>query len=603
MLNEVPVGRKRVKRKTFKRTLLVMLGLIVLIVGMFAFMLFGPSVPIVVSTKTTYLTEPLDKYGRVDYFEAVRREQKKGITVDNNAAVLLWQAWGWMDLEPKYIGPHFDELGIPIPPEDGDYLISIADNEFVAKGVAWLQSIRDATSDVEAGDTSEENPSPSLGVEWESADLRLLFDELTGRAMGHPWRSEDIPPLAEWLKQNKTPIELIFESTKRPRLYAPMVRSAPGKQFGETLLDLRLPTAQNSRAAARALAVRSMWHLGEGRVDAAWEDAMACHRLARLVGQGPTLVGQLVALAIDSIAQQLDLAILQQRLMPTQIERIGRDLAGLQPCCDMARTMNGSERFFFLDAVMALARGANLGEFAGEGLGGIATRISIDWNVPLQMGNEYYNEIVTAASIPRFVDRQAALEKTEARIKQLVDNDSMPQRFAISVVSRRARSDLMGSALAALFLPAVTAATAAEDRSNTHFALTQVAVKLAAYRAEHGAYAAKLEDLNEDVFAKLPLDLFSEKPFLYQRRGEGYLLSSVGPNQQDDGGSNSRMDLLEGAEVNEEEDLAKQAQIDPNADDFAIRLPRPQFSWSERIAEVVRSDDDGEGAPLEPPAE
>ena len=52
------------KRKTFKRTLLVMLGLIVLIVGMFAFLLFGPSVPIVVSTKTTYLTEPLDKYGR-----------------------------------------------------------------------------------------------------------------------------------------------------------------------------------------------------------------------------------------------------------------------------------------------------------------------------------------------------------------------------------------------------------------------------------------------------------------------------------------------------------------------------------------------------------
>ena len=40
------------------------------------------------------------------------------------------------------------------------------------------------------------------------------------------------------------------------------------------------------REAARALTARAMLRVDEGKVDEAWDDLLACHRLARLAGQG-----------------------------------------------------------------------------------------------------------------------------------------------------------------------------------------------------------------------------------------------------------------------------------------------------------------------------
>ena len=54
-----------------------------------------------------------------------------------------------------------------------------------------------------------------------------------------------------------------------------------------------------------------MLRVGEGKVDEAWEDLLACHRLARLVGQGPTLVEALVAIAIDGMACAGDQGLVQ----------------------------------------------------------------------------------------------------------------------------------------------------------------------------------------------------------------------------------------------------------------------------------------------------
>jgi hypothetical protein len=84
----------------------------------------------------------------------------------------------------------------------------------------------------------------------------------------------------------------------------------------------------------------------------------------------------------------------------------------------------------------------------------------------------------------------------------------------------------------------------------------------------------------------LPVDLYHEKPFIYQRDGEGYLLYSTGPNGVDDGGSNSRYGsgILAGREIGWNEDDATEKlrqQIPEGADDLSIRLPRPPFKLPE----------------------
>jgi hypothetical protein len=84
-------------------------------------------VPIHIYKETTYITEPLQADGYPDYCKALNRQYSEGVTPDNNAAVLLWQAIGPnigptefdKDLPPEY----FRLLGMDVPPKDGTYYL------------------------------------------------------------------------------------------------------------------------------------------------------------------------------------------------------------------------------------------------------------------------------------------------------------------------------------------------------------------------------------------------------------------------------------------------------------------------------------------------
>lgn len=67
-------------------------------------------------------------------------------------------------------------------------------------------------------------------------------------------------------------------------------------------------------------------------------------------------------------------------------------------------------------------------------------------------------------------------------------------------------------------------------------ALARLAVALAGYRAEHGAYPRKLSGLEPKWLKTVPKDICSGKDFIYKPSGRAYVLYSVGPNMRDDGG-------------------------------------------------------------------
>ncbi len=145
------------------------------------------------------------------------------------------------------------------------------------------------------------------------------------------------------------------------------------------------------------------------------------------------------------------------------------------------------------------------------------------------------------------------------------------------VLSRSARSDAAATVMISLLLPALRAMTDAEDRQNTTLDLTRLAAALAVYRAEHGAYPQKLDELVPSVLKKLPVDLYNAKPFIYQRKDDGYLLYSTGENGADDGGSNAQRKVFEGHAYPTRmtvETNRRPKPIPPGADDISIRVPR-----------------------------
>ena len=178
-----------------------------------------------------------------------------------------------------------------------------------------------------------------------------IYAEQLTPAMKRPWSKKEFPLLAGWLAANEKPLALLVAASKRPRRYDPLIPE------DGSVIGALLPAVSQYREAARALTARAMLRVDEGKVDEAWEDLLACHRLARLVGQGPTLIEALVAIAVDGMACAGDQGLLQHaRLTPAQIARMRADLDKLPPLPKMVDKINVGERFMYLDCVGMVAR-------------------------------------------------------------------------------------------------------------------------------------------------------------------------------------------------------------------------------------------------------
>jgi hypothetical protein len=101
---------------------------------------------------------------------------------------------------------------------------------------------------------------------------------------------------------------------------------------------------------------------------------------------------------------------------------------------------------------------------------------------------------------------------------------------------RRTASKRLGQILLHQIVPSISAAADAEDRAAMRFDLTKLAFALAAFRADHGAYPAKLADLVPKYVAQLPKDIVTAADLHYRKTADGYVLYSVGQNGKDDGG-------------------------------------------------------------------
>lgn len=477
----------------------------------------SPKPRLEISKETTVIDGPLTEDGYVDYLAALNEHASHGVTPENNAVVLLMQAVGPSVVEEKVRAEFFQKLGVEVPPAEGDYWVPLSEiHRQHAKAAG-------------------EDPKESFNA---------LYEQLA-KAMAGPWSAEQYPELAKWLAANEKPLAIVGEAAKRPRFYMPRVAPTDDGQIASTL-TLMLSLIQEEREAGRALMVRAMLRLERGEIEGAWSDLHTLHRLARLVGQGEVLVDALVGIALHLTAVDASATLLHEgKLTPEQIQQIAADLAKLPPLPKMSEKFDVGERYFFLDFVTTMARKgpAALEEQLGAGaeitsmIGKLVSATALDWNLIARRGNHWYDRIVDAAQSQPHAERTKALAKLEEDLQKLRKQSQEVGSWARKLLFaggnlRQVASEQLSNTLVSLIAPAVQAAIVAEERAHTQTRLLQIAVALAAYRAEHGAYPETLDELSD-----LPTDLYTGEPFRYRRTDEGYLLYSVGPNLKDDNGA------------------------------------------------------------------
>lgn len=548
------------------------------IIATFLFQLFGPNPRIVVSEATTVITQPLREDGLPDYQKHWRDLGREGVTHENNGAVLFWQAVWPGELSQEDRLPMSEILGFEQEPDANGALqapFSAVVREQIAR---WLtEQYQEGLSDQELAVLS--SPENQKLITEQTAE------EVIDRAMSRPWTSEQVPPLADWVARNEKPLALLIEASQRPKWWSPSPSLLDGNWAGG--VALLLPDIHTTRDVARAFNLRAMWHVGEGRLPEAWNDLKVNFRLARVTGAGPTLVGQIVAIAIDGMTLNKVIALLQQEELDAAFARqVLDDLNAMEKPCDIVRSFDESERITFADTVVMLADTVvmlmddtpsisvqNLGLGDAADFVDAMMRLKVDWNIGLREANSWYNRLVESASLPTRTERLAAYEKYEQDLSHVARTANAPGRLIASLFSSEARSAVISDVLISLMLPALGAAMNAEDRAITMLDLTRTAAALAVYRAEQGVYPETLDQLMPGVLDKVPDDLYSGKPFIYRRMPDGgYLLYSVYENGADDGGTNIGGDIIHGEWVAEESE-----EFDYENTDIVIRVPMPKF--------------------------
>ncbi len=237
----------------------------------------GPVPKVPLGKETTYLTGPLDNDGCVDYLAATNEAIGKGVTPEKNAVVLIWQGLGpHPKHEKKLPAEYFKRLGIGAPPEKGDYFIELED---------FLKQSRRLND-----------------------DELFVATQQSWWAQGQPWTANEFPNIASWLQSIEKPLKCVVEASRRPEYYCPLFSN----ETPPCLASAFFAGLTDCRAAIAALHTRAMLRIGNGEMDAAWQDLLACHRLARLIGRGPTTIEALYCFGIENTTTKRDLAFIER---------------------------------------------------------------------------------------------------------------------------------------------------------------------------------------------------------------------------------------------------------------------------------------------------
>ncbi|HUT95896.1 MAG TPA: hypothetical protein VMY37_40965 [Thermoguttaceae bacterium] len=518
-------------------------------------LLAGSGTAVTISRETTRIVEPLRDDGYVDYLAALNQRSRQGVTPENNAAVLLWQALGPAEIVgtcgEEGCDWHFQELGIPRPPEQGEYFVALQNYaiELEADGPPPEQ------------EASQEEPELESQV---SRTWGAILSEQSEQAARRPWAPEEFPELAAWLEKNQQPLALVVEASRRERFYSPLVPAE-----SPPVLGALTPGRYLFRDACSALRIRAMLHVHDGKVDEAWHDLLACHRWARLVGQGPTYIEVLVAKGIDGTACAGDAAVAHHgNLTSERARRFQADLRQLGALPGVVDKIDVAERFMFLDSVSAMAREgpAAFAESAGsdEAPSWLETQLSkratrlLDWDEVLRTGNNYFDRLVEAGRIADRSEREEAVAELNEEIEEGINEIRDPMSLAKSFLGKgpgEAVTEKIGQVFFALWGPTLSTAWRSEDRAELTLQMAQVSLALAAYRGDHGSYPDELAQLVPEYLDEVPRDVYADGELRYERDGEDYVLYGVGLNGQDEEG--------------------RDYECDPSGDDVAIRTALP----------------------------
>jgi hypothetical protein len=344
-------------------------------------------------------------------------------------------------------------------------------------------------------------PEASWNQLWDSRWEKWLEGETTD------FNLQD-PKLQDFLKQQTPVLIFLRQAAQKPGCYF-------DRDYGRPSLDMLLPELSRLRGAARLLALDARCRAAGGDLRTALEDVQATFAMAEHVSSEPILISLLVSISIEHVATDALQSVL------TSGKASAEELAVLDvdPGFSYSRCL---ERAFRTEEAFELSTCCQMG---------------VAWDNSI-LDPRASGGIRGAASLYRvFVlsEDVAVLRRTMSRLQGLCAQPYYEAKSGLQRFGEELRGGSRGL-LARLVMPALLKCTEGTAEADARHRVVLLAVAMCRYRAAHGRFPDKLEDLTPELVAAVPRDPFDGKAIRLKRTGGGPVVYSIGPDMTDDGG-------------------------------------------------------------------
>jgi len=344
--------------------------------------------------------------------------------------------------------------------------------------------------------------------------------------------------ISPWVRQNEAAWQEFLAGSAKSYCYRPYTNDPNNNK---SVFSIPLPPLVPLKDFARMAAWRSRIDRDQGRLQQSIEDCLAIARAAgHWQGKGK-LVEQLVGIAISSLGHAEILSVLaNQKISANELQSLQEQLSQIYPGGYPLINMEG-ERLAFMDIVQrSFTDGGPGGGHLIPGLWDEYTESpSPDPDVSEKL---FFMPLYTAASMVH-ARRDATVAKAN-EIYALQNEVARMTPYQRHVSNIKTAHEIMYESwlnqrffLIQIFIPATATVSDIVYRSKMHHEATLAILALLRWRLQKDQYPATLGELVAAGFLnELPMDPWSDKPLVYKKTDDDFILYSVGLNFTDDGG-------------------------------------------------------------------
>ena len=357
--------------------------------------------------------------------------------------------------------------------------------------------------------------------------------------------------IRRWINDNKPAWEEFIEASKKP--YFHMKYKTGPRENEKWVMNILLPHLRPIRDLSKS----GIWQsrlISQDHTEQAIENCLAVIRCGNHFQPKETLVEKLVGIAVKRAGYEEILRIIATgKLSPVQLKLLRQQLLTLRSDSSEKINLDG-ERLMFLDIVqhMFTKGGRGGGHFVPGSLSVIQEDIDYvddlfdDFFDYFSIGNSKIIKNITYVGAGLL---HAGRDDTLAQANRLLDRQeeilkmTPYQQYLLNDGRKLDDDELLSSLpehkyfLIHWFSPAVHRISEIVYREETIFRALITILSLEQWHFERGNYPETLDELVETGFLEqLPMDPWSDKPLIYKRADDDFLLYGVGRNFKDDHG-------------------------------------------------------------------